>query len=299
LETITVTPAAGTQVMTQAGQTVQFHATATYTKGTHPVTTRDVTNEVQWASSNPAVATIDASGKATAAGAGTTDISASMNGNFGVVSGSSDVKVEYSADPHQLTSIAIIPATGIQTVTTLGETAQFIAIGTFNSAPTTQDVTSQVTWKSSDVLVATINPAGLATAVNNGKTTLTAIYTNLPGGVTITGGSDLTVNLNGGGGVKLPSITIYSVGLGAGSVTSDPPGINCSATNPAGCTANFPVNKSVVLTATGDDNSLVNGWSSNCTPINPPIIPPPVPVSSCGISVTAINDTIGVIFVKK
>lgn len=287
LETITVTPSSGTQVMTQAGQTVQFRAIATYTKGTHPTTTRDVTSEVQWVSSNIAVATIDSGGLAKAVAGGQTEIRASMGGSLGIVSGSSDVKVSISGtDPHDLTSMTIIPRTGVQMVTNVGETAQFLAIGTFNSTPTTQDMTYQVTWKSSDVRVATINSTGLTTAVNSGQTTITAVFTT-PSGAVITGGSDLTVVLGGGGGgVKLPSLTVYAVGLGSGTVTSNPPGINCSPTNTSGCTANFQLNANVQLTASPDG---FGGWSANCTPTNS---------LTCTVTVNN-NDTVGVIFNLK
>jgi hypothetical protein len=57
-----------------------------------------------------------------------------------------------------LTGITIIP--GTQTLNTLGETAQFIVIGTFSSSPTTQSMAGLVTWQSSDANVATVNSSG-------------------------------------------------------------------------------------------------------------------------------------------
>jgi uncharacterized protein YjdB len=56
---IQVTP---TTASITAGQTQQFQAMAVLQDGEH----RDVTNAVTWKSSNPAVATIDATGLATA-----------------------------------------------------------------------------------------------------------------------------------------------------------------------------------------------------------------------------------------
>src|SRR6516162_801200 len=64
----------------QVGQTVQFTATGTVNHGSHPPTFEDVTNTVTWSSSAPAVATVSASGLATAVSAGTTTITAKMNG---------------------------------------------------------------------------------------------------------------------------------------------------------------------------------------------------------------------------
>ena len=54
-----------------------------------------------------------------------------------------------------------------------GATQQFTALGYFNDG-TTSDVTTQVTWTSSDTAVATINSNGLATAVGPGTTIITA-----------------------------------------------------------------------------------------------------------------------------
>jgi hypothetical protein len=79
----------------------------------------------------------------------------------------------------RLTSIAIIP--DAPTVSQVGETVQFKAIGSYSRAGThptlTKDVTAQAAWLSSTVGVATINSAGLATAVDNGTTTITATIT--------------------------------------------------------------------------------------------------------------------------
>src|SRR5580658_8514122 len=60
---ITVTPA--TQSLT-IGQTVQFTATGMIGHGTHPPTSTNETNSVTWSSSAPTVATVSASGLATA-----------------------------------------------------------------------------------------------------------------------------------------------------------------------------------------------------------------------------------------
>ena len=69
----------------------------------------------------------------------------------------SDAKIVQLAT---LTSIAVTPAN--PTVPT-GTTRQFTATGTYSNT-TTQDITSQVTWTSSNTAVATIDGSGLATA---------------------------------------------------------------------------------------------------------------------------------------
>ena len=66
-----------------------------------------------------------------------------------------------------LDSIQVTPTTQALTV---GQTAQFIAAGTYGNAnhPTTQNITSGVTWTSSVPSVATVSASGIATAVGAG-----------------------------------------------------------------------------------------------------------------------------------
>ncbi len=290
LSSIEVTPPAGAQSLNAIGLTAQFKAVGTFTTGGGNGTTRDITNEVQWSSSTVSVATIDNTGLATAAGAGIANITASMNGTRGVVTGKSNLSVSTSGGAgHALISLSIIPAN--QTVSKFGETAQYIAIGTFSSAPTTQDMTSQVTWQSSDVTIATIDASGLATAIACPVTlstppcvtTITALNTDPTTGITVTGSSTFTQDSGGGGG-NLPSLTVYLVGLGSGTVTSTPPGINCTGSG-TGCTGNFVLNSTVTLTATP---AGFGGWSANCTPDT---------ATTCTV-VMGDNTTVGVIFNK-
>ena len=81
------------------------------------------------------------------------------------------------------TSISVAAATA--TIST-GATDQFIATGTFSNG-TTQNLTSQVSWSSSNTAVATINATGLATAIGAGTANIQASL----GGVT--GSTGLTV----------------------------------------------------------------------------------------------------------
>jgi hypothetical protein len=66
-----------------------------------------------------------------------------------------------------------------------GGHAQFTAIGTFNSGnhpPTTQDITSQVTWKSNAPQVATVSTSGLVTSgAAVGTTNITASMNGFTG----------------------------------------------------------------------------------------------------------------------
>jgi len=211
LNTITVTPGTGLTTLTSKGQQVKFIATAQYGSYNRQQTTKDVTGAVTWASSVPTVATIDATGLATAVGDGTTVITATQAGGLGTEVGTSSVIVSgigTGTGARMLTSIAINPAT--QTLTGTGQTGQFLAIGTFTGgAPATVDMTSLVAWSSSNVGVATISNSGLATAVGNGTTTITARATNASGAiVTATATATVSGAGTGSGSRDLSSIAI-------------------------------------------------------------------------------------------
>jgi hypothetical protein len=183
---------------------------------------------------------------------------------------------------HDLTSITIIPDQ--QPTTVVGEPAQFIAIGSYTTGPMTADITNQVSWKSSDVLVATINSSGLALSNALGTTTITALATS-SSGAAITGTSTLTVKV-GPGGVTLPQLSVYEVGLGKGTVTSTPAVINCSSAPGATCTGNFVLGSTVMLTATPAAGSTFGGWSSNCAVIT---------ANTCTVTMNN-NQPVGAIF---
>lgn len=277
LSTVQVTPSSA--ALTVLGETVQFKATGLFVHTGHPSNTQDITSQVTWASSNSGVATIGSTGVATAVSTGTTTITATMNSSLGPVAGTSTLTVSGQA-AHELVSIAVIP-TG-QTLSSINEPSQFIAIGTFNTSPNTVDLTDQVSWQSSDVKVATINSAGLALGNAVGTTTITALG-KTSSGSTITGTATLTEGPVGGG-VPLPALTIITVGLGTGTVVSSPVGINCTAG--AGCTGNFVLGTTVTLTATPAAGSTFGGWSANCLPDS---------ASSCSIVVND-NSPVGAIF---
>src|SRR2546427_1592372 len=66
-----------------------------------------------------------------------------------------------------------------------GLTRQFTATGTYSDS-STQDLTAQVAWSSSNTGVATIDSAGLATSVAAGTTTITATLGLVSGNTTLT-----------------------------------------------------------------------------------------------------------------
>jgi uncharacterized protein YjdB len=114
-----------------------------------------------WASSNPAVATVDESGAVTALAAGSAIITATSEG----ISGSSAVSVAVPA----VASVAILPqAATIQR----GSTAQLAANVTDESGAAVTD--RAPTWTSSNSAVAIVSASGLVTAVTTGSASVVA-----------------------------------------------------------------------------------------------------------------------------
>lgn len=157
---VTVTPVAPS---VPNGLTQQFAATGTFSDGTTQILTDDVT----WASSLLGVATIsDTYGSKGLAQTQTVSVTPTkISATFGIVSGTADMTVT----PAALKSIAITPAS--PSILTLSA-GKLTAVGTYTDN-TTSDITSQVTWSSSDTSVATIS-GGTATVLKSGSTTIGA-----------------------------------------------------------------------------------------------------------------------------
>ncbi len=196
---IQVSPAVQSLVV---GQTAQFTATGTVGHGSHPSTSTNLTDEVNWTSSNSTVATVNSSGMATAVGAGTATITASMSGAPSATATLTVTAAGGGTVGGSLVSLAIIP--GTQSVASPTQTSQFLAIGTTSSGAT-EDLTSTVTWGSSSAQVATITAAGLATAVGQGTTTITAIATNASTSVVT---AQATLSVLGGASEPLTKLTV-------------------------------------------------------------------------------------------
>jgi hypothetical protein len=155
--------------------TLQFIALALYTDGTQV----DVTSQVAWGSGNAAIASISntaaTAGLATGVGAGMATISAALNG----ITGSTTLNVTNAV----LASIAITPSN--PTIVS-GASIAFTATGNFTDG-TTQNVTTQASWSSTDVTVATVGTVtGVAVGTNSGIATINAAMQMVIGGTTLT-----------------------------------------------------------------------------------------------------------------
>ena len=154
LQSVTVNPA---NPSIAPGIVLPFSATGTYSD----TTTHDLTTSATWSSSNPAAATVNGSGQATAVAIGSSTISAAL----GAQAGSTNLNVVPS-----LVSIQLNPQSP---TIAAGTTQPFTATGTFSDG-STQDLTTSVSWNSSLLSVATIAASGLANGIAAGQSTVTA-----------------------------------------------------------------------------------------------------------------------------
>jgi hypothetical protein len=175
---------------TFAGETTQLTASGNLT-GVGGV--QNLTNQVTWLSSNVQVATVSATGLVTSVSAGTTTIIAESGG----LNASSTVTVTLPASGTGSGTPTLTVTPGSASETFAGETTQFLATGNLTGVGTSQNLTSQVTWYSSNAQVATINAAGLATAVGAGTTSIVALAP--AGGLSATASLSVTISASGTG----------------------------------------------------------------------------------------------------
>lgn len=171
LSSIAVTPS---NVSAITGSTLQYSAIGTYSDAT----TRDLTANVAWSSSDTSVAAIGSSGLAASLVTGTTRIAATLAS----ITGSTNLTVV----PLTLVSLEIRPATPS---IPLGNSGQFTATGTYNAA-SSRDLTAVVTWGSSATGVATISNTsgtnGKVATFGAGSSVITATLDGVSASTTLT-----------------------------------------------------------------------------------------------------------------
>jgi uncharacterized protein YjdB len=172
----------------RVGQTVRYTATAILSNNTQ----RDVTQAATWSSSDTTVATLNngpGGGRvATTIGAGTTTISAVYQGLTG--------STTLTATSATLSSVELTP---IAPTLSVNAVQQFTATAVY-SDNTTQDVTAQATWQSSDTTAAQVSTGGggggpggpgggargTVTALAAGSSTISATFNGVTGSTTVT-----------------------------------------------------------------------------------------------------------------
>jgi uncharacterized protein YjdB len=156
----------------------QCQASASFSDGT----SRAVTSEANWASSNTAVATVDSAGRVTHRSTGQAQIRAT----FRNVTGSATLDIFVLT----LTSVTI-------TCSPQFEAHQCAAAGNFNDG-THQTITSQAMWTSSNTAVATVDSSGRVRHRSSGQVEIRAAYQGVTGSavldIVVGAGTSVVIN---------------------------------------------------------------------------------------------------------
>lgn len=152
---LSVTPATASVAL---GVTQAFQATGTYSDGS----TRDLTGDVAWTSDDELVATIsnadDTAGQASTHAVGTITVTASTEG-------ASDT-AQFEVTAAALQTIVITP---IDAALPAGTTQQLTATGTYSDG-STENLTTTITWSTSDPAIAEVSNGEESRGVALGKT---------------------------------------------------------------------------------------------------------------------------------
>jgi len=206
---VTVAPPTATVLVTQ---TKQFTATTKDAQG-NTLTGRLVT----WGSSNTNVATVDATGLATAKALGTATITATSEGKSGTAT--------LTVNPVPVFSVSITPPS--PDTVFLGYTTQLTAVTKDSIGGILTGRT--VAWQSNNTGIATVNASGLVSAVAAGSTSITATSEGKSGSntlvsmkapvgtVTVTPSSD-SVTTAGSANTRVLTATVTDV---KGTVVTD------------------------------------------------------------------------------
>lgn len=173
---MTLQPQAGLTCI-PPGAIAQYKAYGSFTEGGHMTKIEDISNQVTWTASLPELARIDSSGLATAATTyvGTTGIIATVKGEFGILTSSSDLKVSLTCVSSSLVGprgFAIVPARQDLAV---GEGLAPLAVVSDTAGGHTTSFSAQATWTSSDPNVAVVGAHGVIRAVGPGDAIVTAV----------------------------------------------------------------------------------------------------------------------------
>jgi len=271
-----------TQVNLNLGATVQLSvaaASATTAAGTsRPIT---------WASSNAAVATVDANGLVAGVAPGKANISATVEG----ISAVSAVSVAAPA-PASVSSISIAftPASLAP-----GQTAQ--AVATPRDASGNPLTGRTIQWASVDPTLATVSSSGVVTAIGAGSVTITASSEG------VTGAATLAVTTAAPATIANVVVTIAPATVAAGGSSQATVKLTDAAGNvltgrTIAWTSSMPslatINASGTITAIAGGTSTIRATSegkmgANTVTVTAPVAPPTVSTVTVSVNPTSMN----------
>lgn len=232
LSSITITPA---NASIAQGTTIQLTATGTFNDGG----THNLSHQVSWSSSDTTVATIGASTGVVIGQPRTVTGTTIITATLGSVTQTTNLTVTNAT----VSSITVTPS---QATIPIGAQKGFSATGLFSDS-TTQNITANCQWTSSNTGVATVGSGGgfvslTATAVGGGTANINASF----GGVT--GSATLTVS----------SATLVSLALSPASTIVSPASmVGYTATGTFSDGSHQPVNGSVVWSSSNTQVATV------------------------------------------
>jgi len=184
LVSIAVNPASASIPL---GSTQAFTAMGTFSDGS----SQDVTGTAYWTSSNGGIATVSDAAGTQGLASGVSAGAATITATSGTIAGSGNLTVTAAV----LQSITINPQNAS---IALGTAQPFTATGTYTDG-TTQDLTTTVTWGSSQSSVAVISNVagsqGVATSAGTGSTVITATLGTQSSQTTLTVSSATLVSI--------------------------------------------------------------------------------------------------------
>ncbi len=255
------------------GTTYNYTATAAYSDGT----TQSVSNSAVWSSSDTSVAGITTSPTNGGSTQGLLAGNATITATFGGKSATSNLTVNAAT----LVSISI----GGNASVNKGETKQYTATGTYSDG-SMQDISSSVSWSSSNTTVASISNAsvdkGKAYADGIGTSTVTATLSGISGTGTITVTGVASSQTVSGYNVTLPGqlavgttptgnftgLTYNGATNAAGFISAIPDYSQSSCTTLGAYVLGLIINDSPdVITASNQVSSSTTSFTGGCTTV--------------------------------
>lgn len=182
-----------------------------------------------------------------------------------IITGMTLLSLASCARSQKLTSINIQPGNGTFATVDPSLYFQYKAYGSYIHPPETHDITSQVTWQTDNPQVAQFTAPGVISP--NTNCGIAQIFATMHNSSNDVVSNTVSITVDGPASQGCPqssatfNLSLDVTGGTNGVIASSPSGINCGTT----CSAAFPANSSVSLTATPNTGHTFGGWTGGCT----------------------------------